>query len=321
MRIAFREMDTTTRRIRREWMLVLSLLVMTLQATLVGCEPAKKAAVAASLDRASCGFPIYWPPKDPHDDPPPATKPLLHGTLGVDTNQDDGNRTEIRLTVTLTRPSDERDRQFWNSELAFADISWMGEVRVWDAEKQWLWPNLPYLLRLFGRERVQRYGGMDPGKHVDNDFAAVLIRKYDVEGKIESPDTKDAPLVSAEWHPEGAGETNLHSIVHTARSDVFRLHVGGGEQPARGRIKVWLIYADFLRASPPRTWPKAREWAGGILAYFEIDWETSPGDVCRGAVHARRPEEGTGFPWAQWVVRKPGSSESEAEIRLSDRTE
>ena len=27
-----------------------------------------------------------------------------------------------------------------------------------------------------GKERVDRYGGVDPGKGIDNDFAAVLIR-------------------------------------------------------------------------------------------------------------------------------------------------
>ena len=58
----------------------------------------------------------------------------------------------------------------------------MRYVRVWDKDNRWLWPNLPYLLRLHGTERVERYGGVDPGKGVDNDFAAVLMRKYDESG-------------------------------------------------------------------------------------------------------------------------------------------
>ena len=53
----------------------------------------------------------------------------------------------------------------------------MKAVRVWDARNQWLWPNLAYLLKLSGLERVERYGGVDPEKGVDNDFSALLIRK------------------------------------------------------------------------------------------------------------------------------------------------
>ena len=172
--------------------------------------------------------------------------------------------------------------------------------------------------RLPGQERIQRYGGMDPGKHVDNDFAAVLIRKYDVGGRVESAETQDAPLVSAEWHAPGTADIDLQSIVHVAKSDEFLLHLGGENKPARGRLKVWLIYADFLRARLPRTWPKEREWAGGILAYFEIDWEVSPSGDCRGIVRHRRPEESTRFKWSEWVLRTPGSEESEASFRLSD---
>jgi hypothetical protein len=271
-----------------------------------------------SLDRTNCDFSIYWPPKDPQENPAASTKPLLRGTLTLDSKQAAGGAAELRLVVTVTRPSEEADRQFWNSQLAFADITWMNQVRVWDAGKKWLWPNLPYLLRLPGLERIERYGGMDPGKHVDNDFAAVLIRKYDADGKVESGETKDAPLVSAEWRADGAARTDLHTIVHVAKSDEFLLHLGGEKGAARGQVKVWLIYADFLGARPPRTWPRAREWAGGILAFFEIDWETSPGRGCRGTVRRKRPENSTGFKWAEWVVRQPDSDRSEAQVRLSD---
>ena len=109
--------------------------------------------------------------------------------------------------------------------------------------------------------------------------------------------------------------------MHTAKSDEFLVHLGGETGAARGQVKVWLIYADFLWSRPPRTWPKAKESAGGILAYFEIDWEKSPDRPCRGAVRQRRPQEGTGFDWAKWVVRKEGSDRSEAAVRLSDRAE
>lgn len=273
---------------------------------------------AESLDGAACEFRISWPPQDPQEENPASAKPLLRGNLAVEAKSAEGGGAEVRLVVTLRRPSEEADRKFWNSQLEFPGIGWMDEVRVWDADGRWLWPNLPYLLRLPGQERVERYGGMDPGKHVDNDFAAVLIRKFDAQGKTEAPETKDSPLVSAEWHAVGRNAANRYAVVHAAKSDAFVLHLGGQNKSACGRLKVWLIYADFLGFRPPNRWPKTREWAGGILAYFEIDWETSPDPRCRGTVRLKRPEEGTGFPWSKWVVRPAGSRESRAQFRLSD---
>lgn len=286
-------------------------LALGVQLLCVGCDRVETPTTADSLDGVVCPFSVYWPPRDPRDNPPESAKPLLRGSLALDAKQVARGGAEVRLVVTVTRPSEETDRQFWNSELAFADIAWMDEVRVWDADRKWLWPNLPYLLRLPGQERIERYGGTDPGKHVDNDFAAVLIRKYDARGKAEASETKDAPLVSAEWHAEGTAKTDLQTIVHVAKSDPFLLHLKADNHPARGQVKVWLVYADFLGTRPPRTWPKEREWAGGILAYFEIDWETSAGDGCRGIVRHKRPEEGTGFKWAEWAA-------GTAQVRLSD---
>lgn len=286
-------------------------LALGVQFLCVGCDRAETLTAADSLDGALCQFSIYWPPRDPQENPSESAKPLLRGSLALDAKETPSGAAEVRLLVTVTRPSEETDRQFWNSQLAFADIAWMDEVRVWDADAKWLWPNLPYLLRLPGQERIERYGGTDPGKHVDNDFAAVVIRKYDAHGKAEALETKDAPLVSAEWHAEGTAKTDLQTVVHVAKSDLFSLHLGADNRPARGQVKVWLIYADFLGSRPPRTWPKEREWAGGILAYFEIDWETLPGHGCRGIVRQKTPTEGTRFKWAQWA---PGT----AQVRLSD---
>ncbi|MCY2987155.1 MAG: hypothetical protein NTY19_04705 [Planctomycetota bacterium] len=286
-------------------------LALGVQFLCVGCDRTKTLTAADSLDGAVCPFSIYWPPRDPQDRLPASAKPLLRGSLALDAKQAARGEAEVRLVVTIARPSEETDRQFWNSELAFADIPWMDEVRVWDADAKWLWPNLPYLLRLPGQERIERYGGTDPVKHVDNDFAAVLIRKYDAHGKAETFETKDSPLVSAEWHAEGMSKTDLQTVSHVAKSDPFLLHLGADSGPASGQVKVWLIYADFLGARPPRTWPKEREWAGGILAYFEIEWETSPGHDCRGIIRQKRPEEGTRFKWAEWAPET-------AQVRLSD---
>ena len=103
-------------------------------------------------------------------------KPLLHGCVILRLEALPDRSLAARLRIILSRPSDETGRQFWNSRLAFPEYDWMRYVRVWDTSHQWLWPNLAYLLRLHGLERVERYGGVDPGKGVDNDFAAVLIR-------------------------------------------------------------------------------------------------------------------------------------------------
>lgn len=285
--------------------------VLATQLLWAGCDRAATATAPQSLDGAACPFAIYWPPRDPQETPVASSKPLLRGQVTLDATEAEHGATEVGLVVRVTRPSDEADRQFWNSELAFADIDWMEEVRVWDADGKWLWPNLPYLLRLPGQERVERYGGTDPGKNVDNDFAAVLIRKYDAAGETEASETDDAPLVSAEWYADGKAKTDLKTIVHVARSDRFVLHLGGNDRQERGHVKLWLIYADFLGARPPRPWPRQREWAGGILAYFEIDWETVPGQGCRGIIRHKRPEVATGFDWAGWV-------DEMAAVRLSD---
>lgn len=297
--------DRTKRQDTTAWLLALPLLF--------GCTP-PTLTDADKLESAVCPYCVFWPPRDPEEKARELTSPLLRGDLTVDATEAGDGSAEVRLVVTMTRPSTEADRELWNSRLAYADIDWMDQVRVWDADKKWLWPNLPYLLRLPGEERIERYGGMDPGKGVDNDFAAVLIREYDAAGKVESAETKDAPLVSAEWHAEGREKTGLETIVHVAKSDPFVLHLGGADRPKSGRIKVWLIYADFLGALPPRTWPKEYEWAGGILAYFEIDWDISPEGGCRGVVRTKRPEEGTGFEWQEWEA-------DGAAARLSDGEE
>lgn len=143
-------------------------------------------------------FDIFWPPIDPEAARTGVRRPLLHGNIAIEDAIATGDDCALDITVTITRPSTESDREFWNSQLEFANLPWMDEVRVWDSAAKWQWPNLPFLLRRSGIERVDRYGGVDPGKRVDNDFAAVIVRKFDAEG-IESRSTQDAPLVSAAW--------------------------------------------------------------------------------------------------------------------------
>jgi hypothetical protein len=284
----------------------------------LGCHQREAASTAPELHGELSDFRIYWPPQDPEQQTAKPPRPLLHGSLGLDATTTATGEASLKLVVAITRPAEEADRQFWNTQLAFADIAWMNQVRVWDVDHQWLWPNLPYLLRQPGVERVERYGGVDPGKNVDNDFAALLIRKYDADGEAESPDTADKPLVSAEWHADAPGDTDLETVVHVAKSDTFLLHLGKSDRSDRGRIKVWLIYADFLGSWPPLTWPKEREWAGGILSYFEIDWETAPGQPCRGTLRCLHPSQATRFDWAGWISGPAGASAPAAQARLFD---
>lgn len=270
-------------------------------------EPAPAIPPKKTLD-----FGIYWPPQDPGDPAGPIGEPLLRGKLSLwETTLD-----SFKLTIELARPADEEHREIWNNRLAYREYDWMGRVRVWDADKKWLWPNVPYLLRAHGRNRVERYGGVDPGKDADNDFAAVLIRAYDETGQVELVATQGAPLVSAEWHPVGMDNVDRQSIVHTARSDEFTLPLGSLEVQ-QCRLGVWLIYADFMGSPSPETWPKKLEWAGGILAYFEIDWNTNANGKCYLSMEQKTPPSDTGFDWEEWIGPHDGDEQERAVARLA----
>jgi hypothetical protein len=202
--------------------------------------------------------------------------------------------------------------------LTFPEYDWMRYVRVWDVEQRWLWPNLAYLLRLHGTERVERYGGVDPGKGVDNDFAAVLIREFDASGRNERGETKDAPLVAAEWYPVGATVADKQTVVHRAQSEGFTLHLGGAAERSQGLAAVWLVYADFMEAKPPAAWPKAPEFAGGVLAYFEIQWDLKAALGHEINVRQLGPKRSTGFDWERWTLQTRAAKDSKSTAKLSD---
>lgn len=260
---------------------------------------------------------IFWPPVDRSAASLPPQRALLHATLRAELNTSKASHHhQIKVRVIVTRPSQEEDRLAWNRDLAFADIDWMSEVRVWDASGQWLWPHLPYLLRIHGEDRVQRYGGIDPRKRVDNDFAAVVIRAYRSGGKDAFEATLNQPLVSAEWHPHEGNVAAPESLVHGAHSDLFEIDLGSATHVEQGQLRAWLIYADFLGARLPRDWDYP-EFAGGTLAYYEIDWDTDARPVAKLSIRTLPPPNGTGFDWRSWANRPRGATRTRAVPRLA----
>ncbi|MBC8873319.1 MAG: hypothetical protein H8E44_28110 [Planctomycetes bacterium] len=269
-------------------------------------------------------FGVFWPPWNLDRSLSTSGEPLLQGELSV-FEAETGPSNAFGMHVTLLRPHGEPDRIRWNKRLAFPEYSWMAEVRVWDRNREWLWPNLPYLLRAHGEERVERYGGVDPVKGVDNDFAAVLIRPLEHESseiEQQEPAKLPQPLVSAEWHSVNAEKVDRESVVHIARSDDFIVRLlPSGRQSESGRLGVWLIYADFLGEITSRNWPANGEYNGGILAYFEISWRrSSDGEFEFDTEHLIPPTD-TGFDWANWATG-PSALEKGLELTYpSERSE
>jgi len=301
---------------------ILEFLVAVLSLT-AACSQASPSAgdnvpTAEAAEAQTGEFGVYWPPQDPAAATATKTKALLAGLVTLKAQNVAVTGWVASIRIVLRRAPDEAGRKFWNARLAFPEYDWMSYVRVWDTEHRWLWPNLAYLLRLHGKERVERYGGVDPGKGVDNDFAAVLIRKYDSSGLIESEETKQAPLVSAEWHAVGVATADRQSVVHTAQSDEFTLHLGMPGEVRSGRAGIWLIYADFLGAKPPAAWPKEPEYAGGILAFFEARWAMSAEGRPEIHIKPMMPRQATGFEWERWALRTLASPDSKRTARLSD---
>jgi hypothetical protein len=197
----------------------------------------------------------------------------------------------------------------------------MPYVRGRDAEgRQWLWPNLACLFKARGTDRVERYGGWDPGKKVDNDFGAVLIRKLDL------PDTPEParPLVSADWHSVDADDALGSDLVHSARSDTFILHPA---KPHVGAARLWFIYGDFMTWRPPWKYasgpmkgkPLIEEHSGGIIAQFRINWRRCPKRPFKFTITQETPNDDTGFNWKKWINRKAKWDTPKADPRITDR--
>ena len=117
---------------------------------------ADNAPRAAPSEAQSVRFGVYWPPQDPAAVRGTKTRALLDGLVTVRVPKLSATGWVASFRIILSRPADEAGREFWNSRLAFPEYDWMSRVRVWDVDQRWLWPNLAYLLRLHGKERVDR---------------------------------------------------------------------------------------------------------------------------------------------------------------------
>ena len=262
-------------------------------------------------------FDINWPPRPltPHK---PSRRSLLTGQLFVQGENSKPNSPEISITLTLTRPhATNADRKFWNTMTEFKQYKhWMPYVQGRTADgHQWLWPNLAYLFKARGADRIERYGGWDRKHKNDNDFGGILIRKLTT---VDSP-----PLVSADWHAPDAPHTSRFDIVHTAQSDTFTLHP---ENPS-GSARLWFIYGDFMTWRPPwkyaagpmKNRPLKKEYSGGIIAQFRIDWRYTPSSPFEFKVTQETPSDDTHFPWRKWISRKASWDTPKAHPNLTDK--
>lgn len=297
---------------------ILPFLVLVATGANTGYGDSVSSGITNQEQRNTLAFDLHWPPQDPAAENLGNGVPLLRGRLCTRYREDEQRSWVLNVRIELERLATEEGRESWNTKLSFPDIDWMRYVRVWDAEHQWLWPNLSYLLRIHGQERFERYGGIDPGKGVDNDFAAVLIRKYDFSGQAEAEVTKSSPLVAAEWYPDGQTKTDKTSVVNKVRSDEFTLHLGKPGAPTDGQARVWLIFADFLGAKPPASWPKKPEYAGGILAFFEVNWSFPQTNLCQIQMTQCIPRDSTGFNWERWAKRTRIITNSFSTAKLFD---
>ena len=266
-----------------------------------------------SEEGKSLGFQVHWPPVDPDRKSAKPRPALLDGQLLVLPSGSESPNSEMRILIELERSTSYEARLLWNKQLKFPEYLWMARLRVWDQDRQWLWPNVSCLLTAYGVERVERYGGVDPEKNVDNDFAGIVVRSYDDQGN-ELEETIDQPLVTARWEPGSADPTikkaSIKSVVHSAKSDVLQISIADSgkaknessdsDSATRGQIRVWLIYADFMYAEIPAAWPQDKEFSGGILSYFSIDWKKTGDKIEIQSVTSQVPPSGTGFDWQTW---------------------
>jgi RHS repeat-associated protein len=177
-------------------------------------------------------------------------KPVL---AYADVNVWRSSQGPILIKVRVWRNSDEKSRRDWNNFTA-----WPGMPPTWDAQHQWLWPNMASLLNARGS---RRYGEPDPSR--DNMDAAFF-------GAVAMPEGGDRPAaVSADWLNDN-GVVDKQAISHSAfLNPGFAISVSECSDPPP--IGFWLVFPDGSRGGAPGGgWPS--EWDGTVYLYTKITW-------------------------------------------------
>jgi len=103
---------------------------------------------------------------------------------------------------------------------------------------------------------------------------------YDYDWELREGELPDGLVFSDEGDeamvagvPEESGESIVFVYVD---SDEFTVALGSVGENKRGRMRIWLVYGDFLGARPTENWSQEPEFAGGILAHFDATWSFKP---------------------------------------------
>lgn len=165
----------------------------------------------------------------------------------------------------------------WNSSEQQVPNEWNREAWESDSEgNRWLWPDLAKLLN-------GDYGGFDPVKRVDNDYAIVIVRHYDAEGNEVGQ-----PQASRRWHTIGnpSGE-----VSHVAGVEEFCIWPPCST--TAGRVQVWVVMCDTwgepLYPGSPLEGPEDAygERGGSTIAYSELHYRRDPRNGLKWSISSR----------------------------------
>ncbi len=213
----------------------------------------------------------------------------------------------IRVRPRMKRPNSEKFRASWNSEMmTTVPEDWERDYftrnltrdEYYDLDDQtgvWFYPNLSEVLSATG----PRYGGYDPYKEVDNDFAAILIHHYGADGTLRT--SASNPLISAKWHSVDVTNAGSYDNSHVAGSEQFLLT----PNKCGGYYVIAMMYADMMGfGSGPRCGPTAKDSnaAGQYLVVVKMEYEKNP-TVDGYNIKIKDisvPDEFLSFDWDVW---------------------
>lgn len=155
---------------------------------------------------------------------------------------------------------------------------------------------------------LERYDGVDPGKGVDNDFAAVLIRSledclFETDNSERADSTR--PLVSAEWHPVDAERHNSGPVNRFIGSETHHRNVASTTSTPIDVIEAAMLSCPTTER---RSVNRVCHWLGQCANVIESafrDHTSARGDSCnstqtletaRSSVQSRRGNAIIRFP-------------------------